>query len=82
MVGFVDCVEEVEGYDQDVDAPAVLGEARCSRPGFGGAGADGQGVVDCLGPGGYKLGEGLVWGRICEIEWEGKYIRWGGKSSP
>jgi hypothetical protein len=35
VVGFVDCVEEVEGYDEDVDPAAVLGEARGAGAGFG-----------------------------------------------
>jgi hypothetical protein len=50
VVGFVDCVEQVEGYDDDVDAPAVLGPAGRAGLGLGVAGADGDAVVEGLGP--------------------------------
>lgn len=49
-VGFVDCVEQVDGYDEDVDAPAVLDVAWGSRLGFGRAGADCEAVVEALCP--------------------------------
>jgi hypothetical protein len=55
VVGFVDGVEEVEGDDGDVDAPAVGGEARGAWLGLGVAGADGDAVVEGLGPGCYEL---------------------------
>lgn len=42
----VEGVEEVEGYDEDLDAAAVLGVGWRAGLGAGGAGADGEGVVD------------------------------------
>lgn len=54
---FVDGVEEVDGYDQDVDAAAVFGVARRSWRGPGRAGADGDAVVERLRPAGDKVGE-------------------------
>ena len=71
VVGFVDGVEEVEGYDEDVDAPPVLGEAGGAGPGFGVAGADGDAVVDCLDPACYQLEGGtLEWCHLCAKERE------------
>jgi hypothetical protein len=50
VVGFVDGVEQVEGYDGDVDAPAVLGPAGCAGLWLGVAGADREAVVEGLRP--------------------------------
>lgn len=63
VVGFVQGVEEVEGYDEDVDAPAVFGEAGGAGLGLGVAGADGDAVVEGLGPACDELGGGLSVGR-------------------
>lgn len=50
VVGFVDGVGEVEGYDGDVDAAAVFGEAGGAGLRARVAGADGQAVVEGLRP--------------------------------
>lgn len=49
----------------------MFGEAGGAGAGFGGAGADCEGVVEGLGPGGYELGGWLV--RV----WGGEMGRWG-----
>lgn len=48
METFVDCVEEIEGHDEDEDAATVLVEARCAGLGSWAAGADCETVVDAL----------------------------------
>ena len=48
VVGFVDGVEEIGDYNEHVDALAVASEAWGARSGFGIAGADEDGVEDCL----------------------------------
>lgn len=55
IVGFIDCVEEVGGYDEHVDASSVLDEARGARLGFRVAGADCEVVVETLDPPCYQL---------------------------
>jgi len=55
MVGFEDGVEEVEGDDEDADAPAVRVEFGGAGGGFRVAGADGEGIPYRLRPAGYKL---------------------------
>lgn len=80
VVGFVQGVEEVEGYDEDVDAPAVFGEAGGAGLGLGVAGADGDAVVEGLGPACDELGGGLSVGRG-EGEGERGGERWGERSS-
>lgn len=78
VVGFVDGVEQVEGDDDDVDAAAVLGEARGAGVGFWVAGADGDGVVEGLRPACYEL-----WGYVNRVTKRGRVgdERWGGNSS-
>lgn len=55
MVCFVDGVEEVGGYDEDVDSAAMLGVAWGAGLGLGVAGTDGDAVVDGLDPGRCEL---------------------------
>lgn len=45
---FVDCVEEVEGHDEDEDAATMFVEARCAGLGSWTAGADREAVVGAL----------------------------------
>lgn len=52
---FVDCVEEVEGYDEDEDPATVFVEARCAGLRSWTAGADGEAVVDALEDRGHVL---------------------------
>lgn len=48
MEGLIECVEEVAGHDEDVDAPAVSRIARSARLRAGFACADGDAIVDAL----------------------------------
>jgi hypothetical protein len=88
VVGFVDGVEQVQGDDEDVDAPAVLDVCRAAGPGFGVAGSDGYAVVDSLDPAGNKLlcrGEGLLLVYLPAAEGGGAVGRWAayvGKKAP
>lgn len=50
MVCFVDGVEEVGGYDEDMDPATVFGVSRGAGLGFGIAGTDGDAIVDSLDP--------------------------------
>jgi hypothetical protein len=50
VVGLVDRVEQVQGDDEDVDAPAVLGKAGRAGLRLGVAGADRDAVVEGLRP--------------------------------
>lgn len=43
-MGFVDCVEEVGGYNRNMDAPPVLIVARCSWLWFGVTSANGDAI--------------------------------------
>jgi hypothetical protein len=79
VVRFVDCVEEVQRYDEDVNAPAVFGEAWGARAGFGIAGADADAVVYCLDPACYEL-VGLV-SLVLGEERRGRFSRWAGMST-
>lgn len=53
VVGFVDCVEEVEDDDDDLDLSSVLGEAWRAWCWFRVAGADEDGVKGGLNVAGY-----------------------------
>jgi hypothetical protein len=75
VVGFVEGVGEVERDDEDVDAAAVLGEAGGAGLGFGVAGADGDAVVEGLGPACDELGGGRG---LAEGEGVGRRGRGGG----
>lgn len=61
IVGFVEGVEEVEGYDEDLDATAVGGIGAGTRGRARIAGADSEGVVDRLGPRGNELSRVRTW---------------------
>lgn len=50
VVGLVDCVGEVERYDEHVDVAAVAVEPRAAGSRFRGAGADCETIVDGLDP--------------------------------
>jgi hypothetical protein len=80
MVGFVDGIEKVEGYDGNVDEAAMFGIPGTAWSGLGGAGANGQGVVYCLDPACHELGGRLVpvWGLGIRDE-KGAYV---GKEGP
>ena len=56
-MGFVDCVEEVDSHDQDVDAAAVFGVSRGAWGRARRAGADGDAVVERLRPAGDEVGQ-------------------------
>lgn len=80
MVGFVDGIEKVEGYDGNVDEAAMFDIPGTAWSGLGGAGANGQGVVYCLDPACHELGGRLVpvWGLGIRDE-KGAYV---GKEGP
>jgi hypothetical protein len=56
MVGFVDCIEKVDGYDGDIDAPVGFRIPRRVRRRNRVAGASYKAVIEAQDPATGKLG--------------------------